>query len=283
MQRLTGAEWKDGATLLYGYQYNYDKVGNRLSLLADGTVACYSYNNCNELTDELCGSEEIDYEYDGRGNCVSRSVEGGTTTYFEYNARNLITRIDTTELGFTPNLFSYNALGQRISKTDSTGTTYYVWDGLHILLEHDGAGTITRRYTYGHEAVHGVAGLIDVEDASGGAHYFYHFDQVGGVRALTTESAATDTTYEYRDPVECMRAIIGDTWWGEPLGGVGLWGQAGCCKGLCHNVAHNGDQHARDAACGICGGRRAMQKKAPGFRGLEEEVLQGKEHQRELN
>ena len=198
MQRLTGAEWKDGATLLYGYQYNYDKVGNRMSMIINGeTACCYSYNACNELTDELSGSEEVDYEYDGRGNCIRKTVEGGATTYFDYNARNLITRIDSTEPGFTPNLFTYNALGQRISKTDSTGTTYYVWDGLNILLEHDGAGTITRRYTYGHEAIHGVAGLIDVEDVSGGSHYFYHFDQVGGVRALTDQSAATDTTYEY--------------------------------------------------------------------------------------
>jgi hypothetical protein len=35
-----------------------------------------------------------------------------------------------------------------------------------------------------------------VEDA-GGSHYFYHFDQVGGVRALTDEAATVDTIYEY--------------------------------------------------------------------------------------
>jgi len=93
------------------------------------TACCYSYNACNELTDELGDQGEVDYAYDGRGNCILKAIEGGTATYFEYNARNLITRIDSTEPGFTPNVFTYNALGQRISKADSTGTTYYVWDG----------------------------------------------------------------------------------------------------------------------------------------------------------
>jgi YD repeat-containing protein len=51
---------------------------------------------------------------------------GGDTTYFSYNSRDLITRIESTEPGFTPNESDYNALGQRTRITDSTGTTYFV-------------------------------------------------------------------------------------------------------------------------------------------------------------
>ena len=76
----------------------------------------------------------------------------------------------------SPTTSSKTALGQRIRKTDSTGTTYYVWDSLHITHEHDGSGNVTRRYTHGYTPIEGVSSLIDVEDAQS-SHYLYHFDQ----------------------------------------------------------------------------------------------------------
>jgi RHS repeat-associated protein len=197
LQRLHKAEWKDaGGATLYAFTYNYDKVGNRTSLLAGGQVTCYSYNAANELIKELCDGQTVSYAYDGRGNCIRRTVEGGHTTYFAYNSRNLLTAITSTDPAFTPNAFEYNALGQRIKKVDSTGTTRYIWDGLNIVLELDAAGNLRRRYTHGYAAIEGVSSLIDVEDA-GSSHYFYHFDQVGGVRQLTDAYQNTGKSYEY--------------------------------------------------------------------------------------
>jgi len=120
----------------------------------------------------------------------------GTPTYCSYNSRNLITRIDSTQEGFTPNTFGYNALGQRIRITDSTGTKWYVWDGLDILLEHDGSGTLLRRYTHGHTAIPGVGSLIAVEDAEGNV-YFYHLDPLGGIHRLTDIDQAIAKLYEF--------------------------------------------------------------------------------------
>ncbi|RLC61592.1 MAG: hypothetical protein DRI48_10585, partial [Chloroflexi bacterium] len=197
LQRLHKAEWKNaGGSTLYAFTYNYDKVGNRTSLLADGQVTCYSCNAANELVEEDCDGQTVYYGYDGRGNCIRRTVAGGHTTYFAYNSRNLLTAITSTDPAFTPNTFEYNALGQRIKKVDSTGTTRYVWDGLNIVLELDEAGDLKRRYTHGHAAIEGVASLLDVEDA-GGSHYFYHFDQVGGVRQLTDAYQNTAQAFEY--------------------------------------------------------------------------------------
>jgi len=199
LQRLTAAEWKDdqGASL-YAYEYDYDKVGNRSHLLSNGSHTYYTYNEANELTvEETPGVETAYYTYDGRGNQTQRKVLGGYTTYFEYNSRNLITRIDSTDPTFTtPNTFEYNGLRQRVQKVDSTGTTKYLWDGLNIILELDANNAMKRRYTHGHADIEGVASLIDVEDAQGD-HYFYHFDQVGGVRNLTDESQGLPQYYEY--------------------------------------------------------------------------------------
>jgi RHS repeat-associated protein len=201
LQRLTAAEWKDdvGASL-YAFAYDYDKVGNRSYLLTNGEATYYSYNAANELTYEhTLGGDQVYYTYDGRGNQTQRKALAGDTTYFEYNAQNLITHIDSTEAGFTPNTFAYNALGQRIRITDSTGTAYYVWDGIRITHEHDGTGALTQRYTYGESPIEGVSDLIDLQALAeaGDPHYFYHFDQVGGIHRLTDGAEATAQSLEF--------------------------------------------------------------------------------------
>jgi len=201
LQRLTAAEWKDsGGGSLYAYEYQYDKVGNRTRLGYNGTYTYYTYNAANELLSEFTpGGDTTYYSYDGRGNQVQREFVGGDTTYFSYNSRDLVTRIDSTEGGFTPNTFEYNAQGQRTRITNSTGTTYFVWDGIRITHEHDGLGNVTKRYTYGHSPIVGVSDLIDLQHLDGGTdpHYFYHFDQVGGIHRLTDASETLAQTLEF--------------------------------------------------------------------------------------
>jgi hypothetical protein len=187
-------------TSLYAYEYQYDKVGNRSYLNYNNEHTYYTYNEANELTLEVpLGGDLVYYTYDGRGNQVQRKVLGGDTTYFSYNSRDLVTAIDSTASGFTTNYFEYNALGQRTKMVDSTGTTHFVWDGIRITHEHDGAGNITRRYTYGHSPIVGVSDLIDLQDleAGGDPHYFYHFDQVGGIHRLTAADETTAQTLEF--------------------------------------------------------------------------------------
>ena len=71
-----------------------------------------------------------------------------------------------------------------------------MWDGLDILLEHDGSGTLLRRYTHGHTAIPGVGSLIAVEDAEGNV-YFYHLDPLGGIHRLTDIAQAIAKLYEF--------------------------------------------------------------------------------------
>jgi YD repeat-containing protein len=42
---------------------------------------------------------------------------------------------------------TYNALGQRISKDASSGTTYFRYDGNNLLQETDSGGNVSRSYT----------------------------------------------------------------------------------------------------------------------------------------
>jgi RHS repeat-associated protein len=200
LQRLAAADWKDGATSLYAFAYDYDKVGNRVSLVYNGTPTYYSYNAANELTvRETIGDDTLYYAYDGRGNQVKRQTLGGHTQYFAYNARDLVSRVTSTDPSFTPNYFEYNALGERVKITDSTGTTFYVWDGINITHEHDGAGNVTRRYTQGYAATEGIAQMLDVQDltAPGDPHYWPGFDQVGGSHVVTDATGAAARRSEF--------------------------------------------------------------------------------------
>jgi YD repeat-containing protein len=198
LQRLTAADWKDaGGSTLYAFEYEYDKVGNRLRFAQNGVSTYYSYNEANELVSEVTpGSETAYYAFDGRGNQIRRSVLAGHTTYFSYNSRNLVSGIWNTDPTSTPNYFTYNALGQRIKKVDSTGTTRYLWDGLNILLETDPSGNLTRRYTHGYARIEGVSSFIAVEGPMQ-CPCFYHFDQVGGVRHLTDPYHNTIKSYAF--------------------------------------------------------------------------------------
>ena len=89
--------------------------------------------------------------------------------------------------------FAHDATGDLASTHESHAS--HEWDGLHITHEHDGSGTLLRRYTHGHTPTEGVSSLIDVKDAQAN-HYFYHFDQVGGVRNLTDRWQNPIKTYE---------------------------------------------------------------------------------------
>jgi uncharacterized protein RhaS with RHS repeats len=148
------------------------------------------------------------YDYDARGNCTQREVLGGDTTYYTYNSRNLLTSVSSTESGSVATYYQYNAFDERIHeiKADGSGEKRTIWDGINPILELDGDGNLLRRYTYGHAAIDGVGGLIDVEDASGD-HYFYHCDPVGGVCQLTAEDETVAKRYDYSP----FGRILGET------------------------------------------------------------------------
>jgi len=91
--------------------------------------------------------------------------------------------------------YSYDPAGRRIEKKyDGTTVVKYLYDGSHCLAEYDGNNNLLRKYIYG-PAVDEPISMIDVEHAS--ATYYYHFDGLGSVIALTNSSGATAVLYEY--------------------------------------------------------------------------------------
>jgi len=91
--------------------------------------------------------------------------------------------------------YKYDPSGRRIKKTVDGYKTTYCHDGGHEIAEYDGNGNLLRKYVYGP----GVDQPICMIEISGGSQvsYYYHFDGLGSVVALTNSAGNTIQTYEY--------------------------------------------------------------------------------------
>jgi RHS repeat-associated protein len=92
--------------------------------------------------------------------------------------------------------YTYDASGRRIEKKyDGELITKYVYDGDNCIAEYDINSNLKRKYIYGP----GVDQPICMIEAtvSPAATYYYHFDALGSVVALTNSSGNTVEVYEY--------------------------------------------------------------------------------------
>jgi RHS repeat-associated protein len=91
--------------------------------------------------------------------------------------------------------YTYDFAGRRIAKAyDGTTVTKYLYDGGQILAEYDGSNNLLHKYIHGPGVDQPIC-MIDVNDAN--ATYYYHFDGLGSVVALSDDSGDTVQVYEY--------------------------------------------------------------------------------------
>ncbi|OHB79932.1 MAG: hypothetical protein A2Z25_07845 [Planctomycetes bacterium RBG_16_55_9] len=90
--------------------------------------------------------------------------------------------------------YKHDVDGRRIDKKVDGYSTRYVYDGDHVIAEYDGNNNLLRKYIYG-PGVDKPVCMIEVADSN--ATYYYHFDALGSVVALSDSSGDTVQTYEY--------------------------------------------------------------------------------------
>jgi RHS repeat-associated protein len=189
LNRLTKASNHNGAT----YDYTLDKNGNVAKVVKGATTTSFGYDTGNRLCWKVNGSEPdadctptptgattyahdtsgnldtssagLNLDYNSKGQTTSMTgLSGGTATTMSYAGPNQFERF--TAGGAT---FTNNALGAGAEKT-GTSTTYY------------------RRDNEG--------GLVS-ERLPSGAIYYYGFDGLGSVSALTDASGTAQALYAY--------------------------------------------------------------------------------------
>jgi RHS repeat-associated protein len=91
--------------------------------------------------------------------------------------------------------YTYDPAGRRIEKKyDDVTVMRYLYDGARCIAEYDGSDNLLRKYIFG-PCIDEPISMIDVEHSN--ATYYYHFDALGSVIALTNSSGSTVELYEY--------------------------------------------------------------------------------------
>jgi len=90
--------------------------------------------------------------------------------------------------------YAYDYKGRRISKTTGGVTTKYCYAGEQIIAEYDGNDNLLRKFVYGPGIDEPIC-MLDVADSN--AVYYYHFDGLGSVVALSDNSANIVEKYSY--------------------------------------------------------------------------------------
>ncbi|HEY3227682.1 MAG TPA: hypothetical protein VGJ87_00595, partial [Roseiflexaceae bacterium] len=131
-------------------QYQYDPAGNRIALVdALGHLRRFSYDAANQqvsATDAL--GRTTNWEYDRSGRMTTQRDPRGSANdlSYSYDALDRPTQTSATNLGTLG--ATYDALGQRLSLSDGSGTTSFHYDALGRITQVQAPQTGTVRYSY---------------------------------------------------------------------------------------------------------------------------------------
>jgi RHS repeat-associated protein len=88
--------------------------------------------------------------------------------------------------------YKHDVLGRRVEKKVDGYSTRYCYNGRSVIAEYDGNNNLLRKY------VHGPGGPVCmIEVGANNATYYYHYDALGSIVALSDENGDTVQTYEY--------------------------------------------------------------------------------------
>ncbi len=117
------------------------------------------------------------YDYDSFGRLIRKRIGSHTEQHYRYDHQHRLTQVAVVRAGKDgqpqSQVFSYqyDALGRRIAKTDSFGTTHFTWDGMRLLQESRGGHTSTYVYEPGsHVPLARIDGSGGIEPHAAAAH-----------------------------------------------------------------------------------------------------------------
>ena len=156
-------------------RYAYDMNGNRMQVTFGAASYAYTLSaTSNRLLATTGPAPARINTFDAAGNLLDDG-----TVHYTYNANN---RIDSaTRAGITTRYLT-NGRGERVFKTSSAGTTYYVYDEQgHLLGEYDAQGKPLQETVY----LGDLPVAVVKPGASGPAVYYVYADHLQAPRVLT--------------------------------------------------------------------------------------------------
>ena len=161
--------------------FAFDPAGNLLPSEGRGQV----HDN------RLSVYQDLRYEYDEHGNVVKRRKGAHEEAHYAWNAEHRLAQATVTRHGVTQTTrYAYDALGRRVAKHDSFGSTGYLWDG--DLMIHSARGERQALYLY---EPYSFVPLATIQD---GRSYWYQCDQIGAPLELTDEEGKIAWAADYK-------------------------------------------------------------------------------------
>jgi len=180
VNRLTSASESGG----WSRTYSYDQWGNLWVPSESGQPWSGSTPTTNVYNSGT--NRDGRWSYDGAGNLLS--VNGNTATY---DAENRERSLSNTNNGLET--LSYDALGERLQKSNSAGTTVYVYDALGQLAAEYVGGSWSRDYIFD-----GAGNLIATENAAGlCTTCYFAYDHLGSMRLVMDQNGNVVGRHDY--------------------------------------------------------------------------------------
>jgi len=166
-------------------EYQYDGLGNRVTVTEDGAVTDYTTNNLNQYT-QVGGTT---YTFDLDGNLVREDRADGSWTAYTYHDENRLVATETSAGELWE--YEYNALGHRNRVTENGEAETHIVDpfGLGNLVGVHPTTTDPTVY------VHGI-GLTNQRTGISSEEWFT-FDAIGSVQDLTLETGGSGQHFVY--------------------------------------------------------------------------------------
>ena len=165
--------------------YYYDKLGNRTKV-TDGKNISYTLNDRG--LNQYGSVSDVNYYYDDNGNLI----DDATYKYY-YDCQNRLTDVNDQQDSPVAS-YKYDYLGRRVRKIaygSPDVITEYCYDGDQVIAEYEN-GSVSRFFAYGP----GIDEPIYMW-SSGYGWYYYHFDGLGSVVALSDYYGNLVERYSY--------------------------------------------------------------------------------------
>ena len=160
-------------------------MGNWSSYIQNATTENRTYGDAHELT----AVDSTSLSYDVNGNLT----EDQLGQLYSWDADDQLTAVDTDGDSTDDVTYAYDALGRRVSRTDSSQTTYYAMRGWQTLAEYSASAPTTAAETF----VYGSYIDEPIQKIGTGGTVYLHHNRQFSVSALTDTSGNVQERYAY--------------------------------------------------------------------------------------
>jgi RHS repeat-associated protein len=180
--------------------YSYDPSGNRLTLEVVGKdTQTYSYDSASKLQSVTEGSTKTDYAWDEAGNLKTKAESVGGKTEYTFDGAN---RLAGATLPSGQSLtYGYDSDGHRVYRKEGDEKTWFVFDGLSVVMEMDKDRKATAAIVPGVSKTNlsyripvteyclydGLGSVVMLTDVLGNPTQIYQYDVFGGTQNLNRD------------------------------------------------------------------------------------------------